>query len=463
VMEHHLTDPAQWAQTQFGGANLGDKRRTRRLVRVATQVAKDSMASLPNQTETWGDLKAAYRLFDEDDVSFDAVATPHWELTRNCGPGRWLILNDTTELDFGPTRQIEGLGPVGSGTSQGFLLHNALMLEPASGAVHGLAGQELGVRKPVPKNESRTQRRKRPRESEVWGRVIEAIGPPRSGAQFVHVMDRGADDFEIFCRTGRQLCDWVVRLKSPHRRVLDGQGVARALEDVVHDVSACCCYSLRIRARPGQSARTARVEVSHTAVTMLVPRQPAESLKSLDPEPIAGWVVNVHEIDPPTGVVPVEWLLFTSLKVETAAEALEIIAYYEARWTIEEFHKALKTGCNVEQSQLQTAARLAPLTALLSVQAVRLIQLKAVARAEPDRPTEDLVPHRYVQTLARVRKLAPGSLSRVRDFFRTLAKLGGFLGRKGDGEPGWLTIWRGWEKLYVMIRGVELMSEVALE
>jgi hypothetical protein len=462
-MDHHLTDPALWAHVQFGGANLGHQRRTRRLVRLGTQIAMDSMASLPNQTETWGDLKAGYRLFDNDDVTFDAVATPHWEQTRNCGPGRWLIINDTTELDFGPTRQVEGLGPVGSGTSQGFLLHNALMIDPASGAVHGLAGQELGVRRPVPQNESRTQRRKRPRESEVWGRVIEAIGPPPSGAQFVHVMDRGADDFEVYCRTRRQLSQWVVRLKSPHRRVLDGQDVARALEDVVHEVSSCCCYSLRLRARPGQAARTARVEVSCTAVTMLVPRQPADSLKSLAPAPIPGWVVSVHETDPPAGVDPVEWLLFTSLQVETAAEALEIIAYYEARWTIEEFHKALKTGCNIEQSQLQTAARLAPLVALLSMQAVRLIQLKAVARAEPDRPTEDLVPRRYVQTLERVRKLAPGSLSRVRDFFRTLAKLGGFLGRKGDGEPGWLTIWRGWEKLYVMIRGVELMSEVALE
>ena len=95
--------------------------------------------------------------------------------------------------------------------------------------------------------------------------------------------------------------------------------------------------------------------------------------------------------------------------------------------------------------------------ALMSVVAIRLVQLKALARAHPTRPTEQIVPKRYIGLLERCRKLAPGSLGTVRDFFRTLAKLGGFLGRKGDGEPGWLTIWRGWEKLYRMIRGADLV------
>lgn len=463
VIEHHLTDPAQWARTQFGDADLKDQRRTKRLVRLATLIATDSMASLPDQNETWADLKAAYRFCDMETATFSAVATPHWNRTRDCGPGRWLIIDDTTELDFGPTRQIEGIGPVGSGVGQGFLLHNAMMTDPVSGGVRGLAGQELFLRKPVTKGETRSERRKRERESEVWGRVIEAIGPPPAGAQFVHVMDRGADDFEVFCRTQRQRCDWVVRLKSLNRRIHDDQGVERPLNDVLRAVKPLCCYSLPLRARPGQSARIARVEVSYVAVTMRVPRQPADSLKALDPQPIAGWAVQVREVNPPKGVDPIEWVLFTSLELETVEAALQIIAYYEARWGIEEFHKALKTGCNIEQRQLKTAARLAPLVALMSVQAVRLIQLKAVARAEPDRPTEELVPRRYVQVLERCRNLAPGSLGRVRDFFRTLAKLGGFLGRKGDGEPGWLTIWRGWEKLSGIIRGADLEREAATE
>jgi Transposase DNA-binding len=223
VVEYRLTEAQQWAQTNFGGANLGDKRRTKRLVKLASQIALDSMASLPKLTESWADLKAAYRFFDTDAVTFQNVAEPHWKATRDCGAGRKLIIEDTTELDFGCTRQLEGVGPVGSGWGKGFLLHNAMMIDPATGEAMGLAAQDLFIRKPAPENETRAERRKRDRESQVWGRVIEAIDPPPPGAQFVHVMDRGADDFEVFCRAQRQQTDWVVRLKTLHRSVLDSQ------------------------------------------------------------------------------------------------------------------------------------------------------------------------------------------------------------------------------------------------
>jgi hypothetical protein len=460
VTDYRLSDPQQWAQAQFGGAKLGHKRRTKRLVKLAAQVAIDTMASLPDQNEHWADLKAAYRFFDTEAVTFRVVAEPHWEQTRDSGPGRKLIVNDTTELDFGCTRQIDGVGPVGTGLGKGFLLHSGLMIAPQTLEVLGLAGQDLFLRTPVPKNETRAERRKRDRESQVWGRVIDAIGSPPPGAQFVHVMDRGADDFEVFSRAQRQQCDWVVRLKTLHRCVRDSQGADRTIEEILSQTESSCCYTLQLRARPGQAARSARLEVKYAPVTMPVPRQPAASLKALNPEPIEGWVVEIREVGDAEGVEPLHWVLFTSLEVESSEAALEIVEYYEARWVIEEFHKALKTGCNIERRQLKTGGRLAPLIGLMSVQAVRLLQLKSVARAEPNRPAEQIVPKRYIRLLERCRKLAPGSLVTVRDFFRTLAKLGGFLGRKGDGEPGWLTIWRGWEKLYGMIRGAELVTEL---
>jgi hypothetical protein len=457
VVDCRMTDPEQWAQTQFGSAKLGHKRRTKRLVKLARQIAMDSMASLPDQTECWADLKGAYRFFATKAVTFKAVGQPHWEQTRNCGPGRKLLIDDTTEVDFGCSRQIDGVGPLGSGFGQGFLLHNAMMIDPGTQEILGLAGQDLFLRKPAPKNETRAQRRKRNRESQVWGRLIEEIGSPPPEAQFVHVMDRGADDFEVFCRAQRQRCDWIGRIKTPHRRVLDSQGVERTIAQVLSQTKSSCCYTLDLRARPGQPARTAGLELTYARITMLVPRQPADSLKALNPQPIEGWLVQVREVGAPKGVDPLHWVLFTSLEVKSVEAALEVVEYYEARWGVEEFHKALKTGCRIEHRQLKTADRLAPLIALMSVVAIRLVQLKALARAQPTRPTEQIVPKRYIGLLERCRKLAPGSLGTVRDFFRTLAKLGGFLGRKGDGEPGWLTIWRGWEKLYRMIRGADLV------
>ena len=146
-------------------------------------------------------------------------------------------------------------------------------------------------------------------------------------------------------------------------------------------------------------------------------------------------------MEPPPGLKePIDWVLLTSLPVRTLEEAMEVIGYYEKRWLIEEWHKALKTGCQVEGRQLKTSHRLEALTGLLSVVAVRLLQLKEVGRRQPGRAAVELVPARYVELVRRARGRGPVGEWTVRDFFRGVAGLGGFLGRKGDGEPGWIVI-----------------------
>ena len=162
---------SEWAQLNFGSCELGDKRRTNRLVKVAEEIANNPSASLPNQIERWGDLKAAYRLFDREEVTFEAIARPHWELTKQRARGRTLIIGDTTELDFGRFRSIEGLGPTGNGTGQGFLLHNALMVDAESEEILGVAGQTIHYRKKksAKKRPNASQRLKRKRESRGMG------------------------------------------------------------------------------------------------------------------------------------------------------------------------------------------------------------------------------------------------------------------------------------------------------
>ncbi len=460
-MDAALMGPTAWAQAHFADARLGDKRRTERLVRLAAQIAADPTGGLPEATGRWADLKAAYRLFDNDQVSFRAIAEPHWLRTRQGHPEAALILDDTTEIDFGAARRIRGVGPVGSGIGQGFLLHSALMVAPEGEAIHGLAGQVLFHRKPAPAGETRAQRRRRDRESEVWGRLIEQVGPPPPGARWIHVMDRGSDDFEGYCRAQRQRVDWVGRVKSRHRRVRDADGVERPLREALEALTQAGGYTLKLRARPGIPARTAKVVASFGRVTMLIPRQPAASLKRLTPQPIEQSVVWVRELDPPAWVKePIDWVLYCSLEVTCLDEAMRVVSYYEKRWRIEEWHKALKTGCRAEEHQLKASHRLEALVGLLSVVAVRLLQLKAVARSEPDRPAWEVAPRRYVALLQALRGgSSPWGAGR---FFRELAKLGGFLGRKGDGEPGWQTIWRGWEKLHLMLRGTELAPRLDL-
>jgi hypothetical protein len=404
-----LTVPEQWAQVNFAGADLGDKRRNARLIRLAAQLAADSSASLPKATGNWDELRAAYRLLDSSAVTFQAITQPHWDQTRQTSPELMLILDDTTELDFGPTRQIRGLGPVGTGTGQGFLLHSGLMVAPDHEVVHGLAGQILFHRKPVPKGESRTQRRKRERESEVWGQLIERIGRPPQGTRWIHVMDRGSDDFEVYCRAQRQGVDWVGRIKSQHRRVLGGEGLERPMRSELEALPQAGCFTLKLRARPGMAARTAKLTVTIARVTMLVPRQPADSLKRLDPEPIAQSIVWVREVDPPASVKePIEWVLCTSLVVSDLEDALKIISYYEKRWLIEEWHKSLKSGCGVADHQLKASHRLEALTGLLSVVAVRLLQLKGFARSEPERSATEVAPRDHVAVLRALRGVTEG-------------------------------------------------------
>ena len=171
---------------------------------------------------------------------------------------------------------------------------------------------------------------------------------------------------------------------------------------------------------------------------------------------IAMNVIEVRELHPPAKVKPLRWVLFTSHAVMSFEQAWQILAYYEKRPLIEEFHKALKTGCSLEERQYQSAKRFAALTALLSVVAIRLLQLRAMARTEPQRPAKESVPFAWVKMLEALRRKR---ITTLREFYRALAGLGGHLGRKHDGEPGWITLWRGFEKLHLCLRGAEAIKK----
>lgn len=451
-----FTLPArQWAEEQFGRCELGDYRRTRRAVEVAAAFAADPSGSTPHQTENWADLKAAYRLFDSDGVTFESLASPHWNQTRNRTSGHWLVLEDTTELDFGIHRAVAGLGPTGNGFGYGFHLHSALMVAPDSEEIVGLAGQVLFYRRPrdAKKKESTYQVKQRDRESEVWGKLIDQIGPPAESVRFTHVMDRGADDFEVYCHLLQQRSDWVVRASHLNRQVQSPDGRELRLDQYLQTLPLSGTYEVDVPARPGQSARTAEVEVRYGLVMMPAPRHLSPWLREQGIRLIAMWVVEVREVNPPKGASPLHWVLYTSHAVTSLEAARRIIGYYKKRWLIEEFHKALKTGCNLESRQYQTRERLEALTGMQSVVAVRLLQLKSVARTEPQRPAEEVVPSKWIKVLRILRpKAAQQGPWTVRDFYRQMAGLGGFLGRKCDGEPGWITLWRGFEKLALALR-----------
>ncbi|MGE0378486.1 MAG: IS4 family transposase [Planctomycetaceae bacterium] len=443
-----------WAGQQFGACDLGDERRTRRLVKLAAQTAALPDGSTPQQTECWADCKAAYRLFDRREVTFEAVCGPHWEQVGDQASGTWLLIGDTTEICI--MREVSGLGPTGNGQGRGFFLHTSLMLNAESQEVVGVAGAELFHRQPIDSDETKRASKNRPRESEVWGRVIERVGSPRGSARFIHVLDAGADNFEVFGHLYQQQCGWVVRAAQRSRTVWDEAGAPRALLNLVQRQSLAGTYELSLRAREKHAARTAKIEVRFVRLRMPPPQAKTPWMKACGITEIPMWAVEAREVDAPANVEPLHWVLLTSEAVDTFDDAWTILGWYEQRPIVEDYHKCLKTGCRVEQRQYKASQRLECVAGLLSIVAVRLLQLKFVARTDPERPAARIVPRvwlRILQALRRQRK----PIKTVGDFFRSLAMLGGFLGRKCDGQPGWITIWRGFETLNLCLRGIQLL------
>lgn len=230
---------------------------------------------------------------------------------------------------------------------------------------------------------------------------------------------------------------------------------AHRLFHYMETLSLAGAYEIDLAANKDQPARTAKMEVRFGRATMRRSAQVSNWVKHCGIQGIEMSVVETREIAAPVGVKPARWVLWTFERVESFADAWRVLKHYERRPIIEDWHKAVKTGCRLESRQYETAKRLEAVTGLMSVLAVRLLQLKTVARREPERPAEQVVPQRWITMLQHLRKRPTKGPWTVREFFREMARLGGFLGRTRDGEPGWITIWRGFEKLHLCVRGAD--------
>jgi len=447
-------DPVLWSELEFGACQLGHKSRTRRLVNYACQMAEKPDASTPKQTESWSDCKAVYELFKRPEVTFESVTAAHYQRTRNLAPGTYLVISDTTELDYGYDSPREGLGRLTSEKHRGFFLHTGLVLEAENGQVVGVGAQELFTRSSQKKKRvHRVCGRKRSSEADVWGRVIDQIQPQAPpGVKLIHVCDRGADNFDVFAHLKVKGDGWVIRAGQLTRKVRYGDEVLK-LADVLEAADVLGSYQVHVRDNGKQKARWAKVEVRTAEVTLLRPREgSAAFVMDRDIREVPSWVVEVREPQPPGKETPLRWVLYVQEPASTFEQALRAIEYYEQRPRVEDYHKCLKTGLAVERRRYQSRDRLEPVIGVICVQAVRLLQLRDVARNSPNTPAKGFVPGEWLETLKRIRR-RPIAIHTVREFLRAVAGLGGFLGRKCDGEPGWITLWRGLETLLIALRG----------
>lgn len=439
-MNHPLPSAQAWAAQELATANLGDARLTKRLLRIVADKLAKPTASIPQASGDWAATKAAYRFFASEQVSADAIRAAHQHATvqRLLNHSRLLVLQDTTELNYSAHPNTRGLGHLDNVLCRGLKVHSGLAASP-DGVPLGVLHQQVWTRQAASKG---TKSRKRPqaeRESQRWLSTLEQVQAlvPAS-TQLVVVADREADIYPLFIAPRDERTDLLVR--ATYDRGLVG-GVK--LEQVASEVVWQGTRSVTIPANGSRLQRTARVHIGWTSVQMLPPKdypRPASA-----PRPGVQLVV-VEEREPPAGVKPLRWLLWTTLPVASWEEAVVVVEYYRARWLIERYHYVLKSGCGIEKLQLETGEGLERALAVYSVVAWRLLWLTYEARVRGEEAcTLVFAEHEWQALYCTVYRTStpPGQAPSLHEAVRLVARLGGFLARKGDGEPGVQTIWRG--------------------
>jgi len=369
-----------------------------------------------------------------------------------------LWVEDTTELDYTMHNSKTGLGPIGDGKGRGLLMHSTIGIQPDKRTVLGLGHVQVLLRQATPK---KTVHWIRSPEARVWEVSAESIGKPDESNLWVHVSDSGSDIFEYMAMCKHQNKEFVLRVY--HNRILAWEEDAPEAEQ--EEARKLCDYARSLAEYPGsereievaatkkQAARKAHVVAGWAPITVPAPQRApiAEALN----KPISAWVLRVWEPQPPEGVEVIEWILITSLPILSLEDAFQITDWYTCRWFCEDFHQCLKTGCQIEKSQLSDAADIQNLLGFAAPIAIRLLQLRQEARNAPETPAVQVVDPLMVEVLARKEKIKPETLT-AKEFFRWIARLGGFLGRKRDGDPGWRTLWQGWRYLSDLTDGARL-------
>jgi hypothetical protein len=447
-----------FGEIHFGGAELGNKARTRRLVKVADALLKHPGGTLPHKLNDPAALRAMYRLVQRREVTHASVLAAHQaETFRRIEqhPGPLLAISDATELDYSGLASLEELGQIGNGNRRGYICQNVLIVDPQQRQVIGLANQILHTRVKTPAGETKEELcRRASRESRLWP---EGTKPLPADPKLIVVCDRGGDTFEELEHEAKSGRRFVIRSRQDRKvfRGHTGRGAKQNLYALARQAKAAGSYDVEVAATTQRPGRTATVQFSFVAVRLVPSTQPRGEHSQ---EPLAVWMVRVWESDPPAGAEPLEWFLLTNIPVERAAEARQVIAYYECRWVVEEYHKALKTGCDIECMQFTHQSRLEPMIALQSVVALTLLNLRDASR-RPDAqttPANEVVAQEYVHVLSAWRHGDARPDWTVQEFFLALARLGGHQNRRRDKHPGWLVLWRGWTTLQNLVTGSQL-------
>lgn len=441
-------------EDEYRGADLGDRRRAARLVEVASALAKEPAASIPKATRTSAAQEATYRLLRNEAVTMDGILAGHFAQTvERASREQWVLsVHDTTQFKFNGESERQGLGPL-RGHGQGFFAHTSLLVAP------GELRTPLGVLGLQPIVRRRTGRKKdaarEEQEAYRWFEGARIVEEKLAGCvDVVHVMDREGDVFVLWTELLDQNYRFVIR-SSPTRKLGTGETLSAAFQGKTTSFTRLVPLTKRGKApihfnrkrHPPREEREARLEIR--AAQVAFPR-PSNLPKEL-PEELTLRVVHVIEPDPPEGETPVEWFLVTTEAIESKADIERIVDAYRSRWVIEEFFKALKTGCAFEKRQLESSHTIFNALGIFVPIAWRLLLLRSLSRRRPEAPATTVLSPSQLEVLAATANKPLPKNPTARDALLAVAALGGHI--KNNGDPGWLVLGRGLETLLQYERG----------
>ena len=447
----HLTAAPNWCNEEFATIDLTDARLDGRCQSLAAAMAAQPNVPINQACEDWADTKAAYRFFDNDKVTAERILSPHKRRTLERMSKHALVLavQDTSFLNYTHHPKTQGTGPIGTNKQKqsGFVMHSTLALTSA-GLPLGLLTESIWPRpvdQPSKTSSECSQQPIEKKESYKWVQAFQAtIDLPLAETKTITICDREADIYEMFALAKEKEAQLLVRA-SFDRALMDKP--AQKLWAKAQNPPCAGQLNVSVPQSTTQPKREAILSVRYTTVTLKPPWRPNKKKLSA----VTLNAVFIREETPPDNVdEPIEWLLLTNCPVACFADAVQIVKWYRCRWQIEVFHKILKSGCVIEECRLETAERLYPFIALKSIIAWRLHWLTYVSRHEPDAVcTAILAEHEWQALYIRIHRTStlPTELPTVHEVVRWIGQLGGFLGRKNDGEPGITVMWRGWQRL----------------
>ncbi|BDA69462.1 transposase [Calothrix sp. PCC 7716] len=438
----------RWASEELKHVDLGDARRNKRLVRIVEDLAAQPTSSVPQACGSVAATTAAYDFWSSPYFKPNDIRDGHTKATleRIKEHKILLMIQDTTNIDLTTHPATRGTGYLDNRYCFGLKVHSTLAAS-IDGVPLGIVNQlvwarnieDLGIAK------QRHQRKTEEKESQRWLDGLEQTQELIPSEIIVVTMgDSEADIFDLFNK--KRPNNSHILIRGTHNRKVNH--TAEYLHEAIRSTPACGKIVVSLKRNPETAARNAELTIRYATIEVDVPQN---HIARSQLKPVKLQVVLAEEKNPPSGVTPISWLLLTTLEVNSFEDAVRCVKWYTFRWLIERYHYTLKSGCRIEELQLETAKRIDMALATYSIVAWRLLWLTYEARHNPDVSCETVLDTIEWQALcATITKnpVPPENPPTLREAIRMIASLGGFLGRKGDGEPGVKTIWRGLRRLH---------------